>query len=187
MEYFNKFKEGYGTLFEWMDVVKAVQFGEKFVDGPLGNRRRFPLVLSNQDKARVERQIINTPIQGFAAQITVRALIELDKRFDTEKQRLLFTVHDSIMCECISEKKIIRETAELIREVMETCLPEDAIVSFPVLDDAPQQEGEPFDYNIPFVADVKFGKNWGDCEDDPFALRAEPRSRASAHRSRAAA
>lgn len=191
MAYFNKFKQGYGELFAWMDLVKAEQFTLKYVEGPLGNRRRFPLVLSNEDKARVERQIINTPIQGFAAQMTLRALIALDRAFDPEKQRLLFTVHDSIMCECLSDPAVIRETATLIKETMENTLPQDAVVSFPVLDSSPQREGETFDYNLPFVADVKYGPSWGECEEDPWSLPAQSRGkrthRADAHRSRAAA
>lgn len=183
MAYFNKFKEGYGELFAWMDLVKEEQFRLKYVEGPLGNRRRFPLVLRD-DKARVERQIINTPIQGFAAQLTLRALIELDRRFDPSTQRVLFTVHDSIMCECISDPEIIRDTAQLIKDTMENVLPEDAVVSFPVLPDSGQQEGEPFDYNLPFVADVHCGPSWGECEGDPWA---ETQDRASAHSATAAA
>ncbi len=177
MDYFNKFKQGYGTLFAWMDVVKEEQFAVKYIEGPLGNRRRFPLVLSSQDRARVERQIINSPIQGFAAQMTLRALIELDRRFDPEKQRVLFTVHDSIMCECLNSKKVIRETAELIKETMENVLPDDAVCSFPVLEGSEQTEGDPLIYNLPFVADVKYGPNWGDCEVDPFKLNGQSRKR----------
>jgi DNA polymerase I-like protein with 3'-5' exonuclease and polymerase domains len=187
MTYFNKFKEGYSELFAWMDLIKAEQFAVKYVEGPLGNRRRFPLVLKNEDRARVERQIVNTPIQGFAAQLTLRALVELDRAFDPEIQRLLFTVHDSIMCECVDDPEIVRDTAELIRTTMENILPEDAIVSFPVLDHAEQAEGEPINFNIPFVADVHCGLSWGDCEDDPWELPARPRSRASGRSARAAA
>lgn len=187
MDYFNKFKQGYKELFDWMDLVKSEQFALKYIDGPLGNRRRFPLVLSNEDKARVERQIINTPIQGFAAQLTLRALIELDTRFNPETQRVLFTVHDSIMCECISDPTIISETAQLIKDTMENTLPDDAVVSFPVLEDSEQQEGEPFNYNIPFVADVHYGPSWGECELDPWNVPVNRRSRASVRETRARA
>jgi DNA polymerase I-like protein with 3'-5' exonuclease and polymerase domains len=164
-DYFAKFKVGYKVLFDWMDLIKGECFREKYVEGPLGNRRRFPLVLKD-GRAGAERQIVNSPIQGFAAQMTVRALVELDRLFDPEKQRILFTVHDSIMCECAVD--CIEETARLIKDTMENLLPEDAIASFPVLPHAPFQQGEYFDWNLPFVADVALGASWGEAKYDPF-------------------
>lgn len=164
-DYFAKFKVGYGVLFGWMDLMKKECFRDKYVESPLGNRRRWPLVLKD-DRAGVERQIVNSPIQGFAAQMTVRAIVELDKAFDPERQRILFTVHDSIMCEC--REDCVLETAQLIKDTMERSLPSDAVVSFPVLDHAPFATGDPFEWNLPFVADVALGKSWGEAKYDPF-------------------
>lgn len=168
--YFAKFKEGYSDLFAWMDLMKEFCYKQKFVEAPFGSRRRWPLALKD-DAAGIMRQIVNTPIQGFAAQITVYALVQLDALFDPEKQRILFTVHDSIMFECRREKKIIQETGELIKYTMETHLPTDVICPFPTLPHAPFQMGDPLDYNIPFVADVAWGKNWAECKNE-VAVRA---------------
>lgn len=190
-DYFDKFKVGYGTLFSWMDLMKVECFKAKYVEGPLGNRRRWPLVLKD-DRAGVERQIVNTPIQGFAAHMTIRAIVALDQRFDPDRQRILFTVHDSIMCECRAD--CVKETAELIKETMESSLPDDAIASFPVLEHAPFNQGDPFDWNLPFVADVSLGPSWGDAKYDPFSkadrdlLTPKKRTtRSAGRRSRAAA
>ncbi len=166
--YFAKFKEGYSDLFSWMDLMKAYCFKQQYVEAPLGSRRRWELILKD-DAAGIQRQIVNTPIQGFAAQMTVNALIELDKVMDPEKQRILFTVHDSIMFECRREKKLIQDTGELIKNVMETHLPEHVICPFPTLKHAPFQMGDPLIYNIPFVADVAWGKNWAECKNEVVA------------------
>lgn len=163
--YFAKFKVGYKQLFDWMELIKRDSMGKQFVENPLGHRRRFDLILESE-RGHIERQTVNTPIQGFAAQITVHALCEMSKLFDPEKQRILFTVHDSIFMECRNEKKIITETAEITKWCMEENLPKDVVVSFPVLPHAPFKQGDPLVYNIPFVADVKVGRNWAECEKE---------------------
>lgn len=173
--YFAKFKEGYSVLFDWMDLVSSHGFAQKYIEGPLGSRRRWGLVRKD-DAAGIRRQVANTPIQGFAAQLTTRAVIMLMKRFDPKKQRVLFTVHDSIVCECLDDPEVIRETGEIIQDVMENHLPEDAEVPFPVLDHAPFRQGDRLVYNLPFVSDVLYGDNWGECKhswDDTGAHRAE--------------
>jgi DNA polymerase-1 len=159
--YFAKFKEGYVDLFSWMALVKQDSVEKQYVENPTGHRRRFDLILKSE-RSRVERQAVNSPIQGYAARMTIHALVELDKVFDPEKQRILFTVHDSILCECLKQKKVIQETKELIIEVMETHLPE-AFMTLPCLEHSPLTEGARLDYNLPFVADVAVGSNWGDC------------------------
>lgn len=170
-DYFYKFKEGYSALFEWMDLVSDYGYEKKMIEAPLGSRRRWPFVRSNGDVGSVRRQIANTPIQGFAAQLTTRAIVEIEKRFDRAKQRVLFTVHDSIVCECLDDPEIIRETGAIIRDVMENHLPEDGIVPFPMRGEAPMQMGDRLTFNIPFVSDISYGKNWGECKHDPEKVR----------------
>lgn len=161
--YFAKFKEGYKSLFEWMALVSDEGFSKKYVEGPLGSRRRWGLVRKD-DAAGIKRQIANTPIQGFAAQMTTRAIILLNQKFNPKEQRVLFTVHDSIVCECVDDPDVIYATGKLIKETMENELPEDAEVPFPVLDHAPFRQGDRLLYNLPFVSDVMYGPNWGECK-----------------------
>lgn len=162
-DYFDKFKVGYSQLFDWMDLVKQDSVKQQFVEGPLGNRRRFDLILDNE-RSRVERQAVNSPIQGFAAQMVVTSLVSMSKKFDPKIQRILFTVHDSIFIECIDDPEVISETAEIIRWSMEEDLPSDVVVSFPTLDHSPFQRGDVLTYNIPFLADIVIGPNWAECK-----------------------
>lgn len=164
--YFDKFKVGYSQLFEWMDLIKVDSVQKQFVESPFGNRRRFDLILDDE-RARVERQAVNTPIQGFSAQLVVNSLISMSKQFDPDKQRILFTVHDSIFIECLDDDEVIRETSEIIRYAMEEDLPKDVVVSFPTLDHAPFSEGDVLEYNVPFVADIVVGPNWAECKMSP--------------------
>jgi DNA polymerase I len=160
--YFAKFKQGYGQLFEWMNLVKKDSMSKAYVETPTGHRRRFDLILPSE-RGHIERQMVNTPIQGFAARMVVHALVELWHKFDPETQRILFTVHDSILCMC--KNKVVAKTKRLIKETMESALPE-VTMTLPVLDHSPFKMGDPLQYNIPFVADVAVGPNWGDCHED---------------------
>jgi DNA polymerase I-like protein with 3'-5' exonuclease and polymerase domains len=163
--YFAKFKVGYKQLFDWMELVKRDSIANSYVENPLGSRRRFDCILPGS-LGHVERQTVNTPIQGFAGQMTIHALTKLTEKFDFDKQRILFTVHDSIMCECIADSKTIQETADLIKHTMENELPQDVVMSLPTLPNSPFERGEPLIYNLPFVADVVVGPSWGECKDE---------------------
>jgi hypothetical protein len=48
---------------------------------------------------------------------------------------------------------------------MESDLPE-VTMTLPTLPHAPFKPGDPLLYNLPFVADVAVGKNWGECHDE---------------------
>jgi DNA polymerase I-like protein with 3'-5' exonuclease and polymerase domains len=112
---------------------------------------------------------VNTPIQGFAARLVVNALVRLHEKFDPEKQRILFTVHDSIMCMCKKNKTTIAQTKKMIKDTMENDLPE-VLMTLPTSPHSPFHRWDQLDYNLPFVADVAIGPTWGDCHDDAESL-----------------
>jgi DNA polymerase-1 len=51
-------------------------------------------------RRRVERQALNTPIQGTSADITKLALALFHERMDSKIGRLVACVHDEIVVEC---------------------------------------------------------------------------------------
>ncbi|MBQ9565470.1 MAG: DNA polymerase I [Synergistaceae bacterium] len=68
-------------------------------------------------KVALDRVLINTPIQGTAADIARRAMIDFDRAFASDGEvRLFLQVHDSLVCECPESRA--EEVGEALREVM---------------------------------------------------------------------
>ena len=61
----------------------------------------------------IDRALINTPIQGTAADIARKAMIEVDREM---KGKMFLQVHDSIVCECAESEA--DEVSEKLREIM---------------------------------------------------------------------
>ena len=85
-----------------------------------------------------ERQAINMPIQGTAADMLKLAMIEIDRAFTKEavQSQMLLQVHDELVFEVKkSEEKKIRKIVEtLMRDAMKL--------------------------NVPIVVEIGVGKNW---------------------------
>lgn len=87
----------------WLDqtIAKARESAE--VGTIFGRRRYVPEIHSRNPAARMgaERIAVNTPIQGTAADLIKRAMIEVDRRLKAEKleARLLLQVHDELLVE----------------------------------------------------------------------------------------
>ncbi len=99
-------------------VAQAEERG--YVETILG-RRRYIANISNRNrtvKMAAERVAVNTPIQGSAADIMKRAMIELASELDRRalQSRLLLQVHDELILECPpSEVEVV---GELVQRVM---------------------------------------------------------------------
>ncbi len=75
-----------------------------FVESIFGRRRYMPDLVSRnrQVSMAAERAAINMPIQGSAADIVKRAMLEMEKQLVTERlsARMLLQVHDELLFEC---------------------------------------------------------------------------------------
>ncbi|HXG94407.1 MAG TPA: DNA polymerase I [Blastocatellia bacterium] len=89
-------------------------------------------------RARAEREAINAPIQGTAADIVKMAMIKVHERLRREKlgARMILQVHDELLLE-VPEKEV-EQTKQIVREEMEQVYP----------------------LSVPLVVDVGVGKNW---------------------------
>ncbi len=95
-----------------------------YVQTLLGRRRSFPEL---REGARVnpamrnsaEREAINMPIQGSAADIIKVAMIRLHRELHARnlKSRMTLQVHDELVLECPDDE--VRVVAPLVREIME--------------------------------------------------------------------
>ncbi|MBN1398704.1 MAG: DNA polymerase I [Bacteroidetes bacterium] len=96
-----------------------------YVSTLLGRRRYIPDMRSNNKNVRqnAERQAINMPIQGTAADMIKLAMVHIDKEFKKQKlsSLMLLQVHDELVFEV--QKKEESFVKELVRREMQQALP----------------------------------------------------------------
>ena len=89
-----------------------------------------------------KRAAINAPIQGTAADVIRRAMIQMPDAIAHLPARMLLQVHDELIFEV--NKDALNETTEVVRNIMEKA-------SEPVVK-----------LDVPLVVDAGFGNNWAD-------------------------
>jgi DNA polymerase-1 len=92
--------ESYPQVRVYMDESIRMAREKGFVETMFGRRRHLPDILSRNSVVRgnAERNAINSPIQGSAADIIKIAMIRIQEAFDKEKLRsaLILQVHDEL-------------------------------------------------------------------------------------------
>jgi DNA polymerase-1 len=132
----------FSAVKNYLDGIRRSAARDGFVETLLGRRRYFPN-LSSQTNAnlrnREEREAINAPIQGTAADIIKLAMIHLAAALPPSglQARLLLQVHDELILE-VPESEL-SQTAALVQQVMENAYP----------------------LSIPLATEAKVGANWG--------------------------
>jgi DNA polymerase-1 len=106
---------------EFMSSIVSDARNSGFTETILGRRRYLPELMSQNFRERQggERMALNAPIQGSAADIIKKAMIELDQRLETggDETLMLLQVHDELVLETPQDSA--EATAALVREVME--------------------------------------------------------------------
>ncbi|HEY3447700.1 MAG TPA: DNA polymerase I [Myxococcales bacterium] len=99
----NKYFERYKGVRTWLDATIAQARQTAEVATLFGRRRFVPEIHSRNPATRngAERIAVNTPIQGTAADLIKRAMIEVDRRLRSEslQARLILQVHDELLVE----------------------------------------------------------------------------------------
>ena len=128
------------TIRAWMDQLLEEARRKGYVETLLGRRRKLPELNSSDNRVRVfaENAALNTPVQGSAADIIKRAMIDLERALERSQLqgRMLLQVHDELVLECPARE--LAETRELVRRCME-----DAV-----------------ELAVPLRVDVGAGPNW---------------------------
>jgi DNA polymerase-1 len=97
---------------------------DKAVDTLLGRVRQLPDIDSGNRRAQAfaERTAVNTPIQGTAADIIKKAMVELDLRLRERglEARMILQVHDELMLD-VPESEI-DEVKTVVRDAMENAV-----------------------------------------------------------------
>lgn len=111
----------YPKVKEYMDTVvtKAGQNG--YVETIFGRRRNLKDILSGNATVRglAERNAINAPIQGSAADIIKLAMIEVRRRLESEKleSKIILQVHDELVLDV--PRNEVEAVRRLVTEAME--------------------------------------------------------------------
>jgi DNA polymerase-1 len=105
----------------FMDGVVTQARNQGYTTTLFGRRRYLPELKSDNFRIRQmgERMALNAPVQGTAADIIKRAMIDLDSalRAGDKPTRLLLQIHDELVLESPPEE--IEDVVELIRATME--------------------------------------------------------------------
>lgn len=143
-KYIEQYFRRYPGVKEYMDKTVAEARKNGYVTTLLNRRRYLPEISSRnfQRRSFAERTAINTPIQGTAADIIKLAMVEVEKRLDSDGlvSRMLLQVHDELVLETTSDE--LKRVARLVRTAMENV----------------------YTLDVPLVADVKIGSNWYNME-----------------------
>lgn len=140
--YIESYLTRYAGVKKYMDDMIQLAREQGYVSTLMGRRRYLTDIRHSNFNLRsfAERTAINTPIQGTAADIMKKAMIDVQFALEAAKcqSRILLQVHDELVLEVVESEK--EQVAELVRSAME---------------DAVQLD-------IPLLADVNFGRNWAE-------------------------
>lgn len=133
--------ERFPSVRAFMEGVVADARAKGFTTTLRGRRRYFPDIHAQNRNERLgaERQAMNAPMQGTAADMIKLAMIDVRTKLGAEKTRMLLQVHDELLFELAKEDDALIEP---LREGMERALPLD----------------------VPVEVDCKMGANWGEME-----------------------
>lgn len=117
--------ETYPQVYEYMEKSKAVAREKGYVETIFGRRRYLPDINSRNATVRgfAERNAINAPIQGTAADIIKIAMIRIFNRFQREgiRSKMILQVHDELNFSVIPEEK--EQVERIVLEEMERACP----------------------------------------------------------------
>ena len=143
-EFIDKYFSRYPKVKNFIDqqIKRAEENG--FVLTILNRRRYLPEIKSPNMAVRqfAQRQAVNTPIQGAAADLMKLAMINIQREIEKRglNSRMMITVHDELVFDVPKKEKTVM--VDLIRDKME----------------------HPLELIVPIKASIKAGENWLDME-----------------------
>ncbi len=137
--YFTKFP----GIKKYLDGIRRQAAEIGYVETLLGRKRYFPALqgkINVQLKNREEREAINAPIQGTAADIMKIAMLKIPSALKAAglKAKMLLQVHDELVLEC--PKGEVEKTAQVVQETMANAYP----------------------MSIPLETEARAGVSWGE-------------------------
>jgi DNA polymerase-1 len=145
--YRKAFFEQYPSLESWHARQRRIVRNVGAVTSPIGRVRHLPAINSTDEgvQAEAEREAINSPVQGFASDLTVLSMVILAKKLDPNRSRILGNVHDAILLEATED--YADEAARITKYVMEHL---------------PLKKLFGYKSSVPIEAEVTIGQHWGE-------------------------
>ena len=145
-DFINAYLERFPGIKSYMDEAKQFARDKRFVETLFGRRIHIPQIYEKNPAMRgfAERQAINAPIQGSAADIIKRAMCRLPGALASAKldALMLLQVHDELIFE-VSEQHAV-QAVKVITSVME-------------------QAAEPVvKLKVPLIAEAGIAQSWSE-------------------------
>lgn len=153
-----RYFEQFSGLSSWKDemIRQSLKAGKRSdpsmtpyaVIPPFGRRRRLPDLYSTDmgERARAERQVINSIVQGFAANVMKLAMVDLHRKTVGTPIQILLNVHDELVVQ--APESMIDEARELVVATMEGVV----------------YNGDPILGRVPLTAEAGIGKRWSEAK-----------------------
>ncbi len=139
-KFIDNYLQTYPGIQDYMDEAKALAYRNGYVK-TLMNRKRVIEELNNKNfmiRSSGERMALNTPIQGTAADILKKAMVEIYDEFRKRnlKSKMLIQVHDELVFNVLKDE--LDEVKEIVQDIMENT----------------------FKLDVPLKVDIEVGENW---------------------------
>ena len=139
-ELIEKYFEKYPKLKQYINNQISFARNKGYVETVLGRRRYLKDINSQNSVVRgaAERNAINAPVQGSAADIIKIAMINIQKKLSegNYKSKMLLQIHDELVFDVF--KPELNKMIELTKNEMEKA----------------------FEINVPLTVDLNYGLNW---------------------------
>jgi DNA polymerase I len=139
-EFIDAYFAGFPSVRQFLDQTLDEARRTGYVKTMFGRRRPVPELTSrnNQIRSASERVAVNLPIQGSAADILKRAMIDVHRELKAAHPlaRMILTVHDELLFEAPADQS--SDVAALVKDTMSRAVP----------------------LKVPLDVDVGIGENW---------------------------
>lgn len=146
-EFIQRYFAKYARVKAYLEKTLQEARARGWVTTLLGRRRQIPNINSSNRLVRqeAERAAVNTPLQGSAADIIKKAMLEMEKGLAEAglSAKMLLQIHDELLFEL--PRAELADTAKLVRRIME------GVVAL----------------KAPLVVDIRTGANWGEMQPFP--------------------
>ena len=134
----------------FVDSMRKVPYVAEPYTTVFGRQRHYIITADNRN--HVENEAVNFPVSSVASDLTMLSVCSIHDQLIAEgiDARIVNTVHDSIIIECIDDPSALKRVVEIGTSTMAN-MPKKYLVEPPL--------------DFPFKADAEIGPKWGGLQD----------------------